>query len=127
MSPQQRLFFSPSHPSISSAEDIHALVLHGFGGEAGKCQTIKEHVDMRQMTMTLAFVAAVALTATSAQAISKKVERDCAGDYQNFCSQYAPGTAQLRDCFESNRKGLSQICVRALVDAGEVPAKYLKK
>ncbi len=82
---------------------------------------------MRHMNMALAIVAAAALTATSAQAFSKRVEKDCAGDYQNFCSQYAPGTVQLRDCFESNRKGLSQICVRALVDAGEVPARYLKK
>jgi hypothetical protein len=114
-------------PAVASARKIHALVLQGFEVEAGKCETIKEHVDMRQMTMTLAFVAAVALGATQALAISKKVERDCAGDYQNFCSQYAPGTVQLRDCFESNRKGLSQICIRALVDAGEVPAKYLRK
>lgn len=82
---------------------------------------------MRQIAITMAVGAVVALTATAAFAYSKKVEADCAGDYQNFCAQYAPGTSQLRSCFESNRKGLSDICIRALVDAGEVPAKYLKK
>ena len=82
---------------------------------------------MRQITITLALAAVTSLTATAALAFTKKVETDCAGDYQNFCSQYAPGTTQLRSCFESNRKGLSKICIRALVDAGEVPSKYLKK
>jgi hypothetical protein len=82
---------------------------------------------MRQIYVTFVFAAATALTATVALATSEKVKKDCAGDYQNFCSQYAPDTTQLRSCFESNRKGLSKICIRALVDAGEVPAKYLKR
>jgi hypothetical protein len=64
---------------------------------------------------------------TAANAYSKKVKDACAGDYQNFCSLYAPDSTELRRCFESNRKGLSHICITALVDAGEVPAKYLKK
>lgn len=80
---------------------------------------------MRQIYLTL--TAMMLLTASAAEAHSDKVKKACAGDYQNFCSQYAPDTAQLRRCFESNRKGLTQICVSALVDAGEVPAKYLKK
>jgi hypothetical protein len=83
--------------------------------------------QITQISMTLAIAALTTLTATAAFALSAKVKKDCAGDYQNFCAQYAPETPQLRSCFESNRKGLSQICIRALVDAGEVPAKYLKK
>lgn len=65
--------------------------------------------------------------ATASNAYSDKVRNACAGDYQNFCSQYHPDSAQLRRCFESNRKSLSQYCISALVDAGEVPKKYLKK
>jgi hypothetical protein len=79
------------------------------------------------LTLTLAFAAVTLLSVTAALALSDKVRRDCAGDYQNFCSQYAPETAQLRSCFESNRKNLTKTCITALVDAGEVPAKYLKK
>jgi hypothetical protein len=74
-----------------------------------------------------ALIAAVGLLATPASAYSAKVRKACAGDYQNFCSQYAPDSTELRRCFESNRKGLTHICVSALVDAGEVPAKYLRK
>jgi hypothetical protein len=62
-----------------------------------------------------------------AMAYSAKVRNACAGDYQNFCAQYAPNSTELRRCFESNRKGLTRTCVTALVDAGEVPAKYRKK
>lgn len=80
-------------------------------------------------TLAVAVMAAAfaLLSGTGAEAHSDKVKKACAGDYQNFCSQYAPETAQLRACFESNRKGLTKICISALVDAGEVPAKYLKK
>ena len=86
---------------------------------------------MRKLNSTLTLVAQVsALTVlgiTGASAFTEKVRKACAGDYQNYCSQYAPETSELRSCFESNRKGLTKICVNALVDAGEVPAKYLRK
>ena len=60
-------------------------------------------------------------------AYTQKVKQACAGDYQSFCSQYAPDSTELRRCFESNRKGLSHVCITALIDAGEVPARYLKR
>lgn len=82
---------------------------------------------MRQMYLAMGFAAMTLLTATGATAFGKKVEEACSGDYQNFCAQYVPNSPQVRRCFESNRKSLSQWCIRALVDAGEVPAKYLKK
>jgi hypothetical protein len=67
------------------------------------------------------------LAGTPASAFTAKVKKACAGDYQSFCSQYPADSSELRRCFESNRKGLSHFCVTALIDAGEVPAKYLKK
>lgn len=70
---------------------------------------------------------AVLLLTAPAMAYSAKVRQACAGDYQNFCSQYTPDSTELRRCFESNRKGLTRSCVTALVDAGEVPARYLKR
>lgn len=78
--------------------------------------------------MSCAVMAASALFAsTAADAYSSKVKHACAGDYQNFCAQYVPDSTELRRCFESNRKGLSRICISALVNAGEVPARYLKR
>lgn len=80
------------------------------------------------MLMLAGLTAVFASTASfDASAYSPKVRKACAGDYQNFCAQYVPESAQARACFESNRKSLSKMCVAALVDAGEVPAKYLKK
>jgi len=67
------------------------------------------------------------LSASGAAAFSKKVRQACGFDYQDFCSQYDPDSSAARRCFESNRKSLSKPCVRALVDAGEVPAKFLRK
>ena len=78
--------------------------------------------------MSFAVMVGSALFAsTAADAYSSKVKDACAGDYQNFCAQYMPDSTELRRCFESNRKGLSRICISALINAGEVPARYLKK
>ncbi|MEQ1718187.1 MAG: hypothetical protein ABL907_19775 [Hyphomicrobium sp.] len=72
-------------------------------------------------------LAVMAMSATGAEAFSKKVKNACGLDYQDFCSQHLPDSNAARRCFESNRRSLSKGCVRALVDAGEVPAKYLKR
>jgi len=76
----------------------------------------------------VAMVAGLALFAAPGFAkYTAKVRQACSGDYQSFCSQYPADSTELRRCFESNRKGLSHYCVTALIDAGEVPARYLKK
>lgn len=77
--------------------------------------------------VAVATAAIAAVTATAAFAVTRKVRKECAGDYDQFCSQYSPESTETSRCFESNRKNLSRPCIRALVDAGEVPAKYLKK
>jgi hypothetical protein len=76
--------------------------------------------------LSAALIASAGLLAVPASAYTAKVRKACAGDYQNFCAQYQPDSTELRRCFESNRKGLTSTCTRALVDAGEVPARYLK-
>lgn len=75
----------------------------------------------------IAGLAIVAGAAGDANAFNKKVRNACGFDYQDFCSQYDPNSSAVRRCFESNRKSLSKGCIRALVDAGEVPSKYLKR
>jgi len=82
-----------------------------------------------QMTMSVAAMAlaVVGMSATGALAFNKKVRKACGLDYQDFCSQYDPNSSAARRCFESNRRSLSKGCIRALVDAGEVPRKYLRR
>ena len=85
---------------------------------------------MRKTFTSLAIAAVAAGFAASAgdaYAFSKKVRNACGFDYQDFCSQYDPNSSAVRRCFESNRRSLSKGCIRALVDAGEVPSKYIKR
>lgn len=79
------------------------------------------------MKLAVLSAAVASLALAGAEAATRKVRNACAGDYDNYCSQYAPDSTQASRCFESNRKNLTKECIRALVDAGEVPAKYLKK
>jgi hypothetical protein len=84
---------------------------------------------MSRTMKTTALVAAVIAVAAStpADAFSEKVKKACAADYASLCSQYRQSSPQLRRCFQSNRKVLSDNCARALVNAGEVPARYRRR
>ena len=61
-----------------------------------------------------------ALTASPAAAISLAVELACATDYYSYCSQYNPAGSDVRKCMRSNGERLSKVCVKALLNAGEV-------
>ncbi len=78
--------------------------------------------------LTLA-AAVVSMLTVEAVAYSKKVENACRGDYDTHCPGYKVGSAALRNCIElaGKRGNLSKGCFDALVDAGMVPRKYLKK
>jgi hypothetical protein len=86
-------------------------------------------LEMNKRIGALAIVSAATLLAlsTAADAYSRKVRNACSADYASLCSQYKQGSTKLRRCFESNRKVLSEECISALVDAGEVPARYLRR
>ncbi|MEO1206674.1 MAG: hypothetical protein AAFV45_10100 [Pseudomonadota bacterium] len=71
-------------------------------------------------SITLAVVATATLvaTATTASAVPGYVKRACIGDYFSYCSQHAPGTPGVKQCFRKNGSSLSRTCVKALVKAG---------
>jgi hypothetical protein len=71
----------------------------------------------------------LALLTVQAAAYSKKVETACKADYNTHCPAYKVGSAALRNCIElaGKRGNLSKRCFDALVDAGLVPRKYLKR
>jgi hypothetical protein len=79
------------------------------------------------LAVSAVMAAATFVARTTAEAFSKKVRDACSADFASLCSQYKPDSAQLRRCFQSNRKQLTSDFVSALVDAGEVPARYLKR
>ena len=69
-------------------------------------------------------VGLIAGFATAVRAYDQSVIMSCTGDYLSYCSQYDPDSDKTRDCMEEHRDDLSKACVKALVDAGEVPKKY---
>jgi len=71
-------------------------------------------------------VAALTFVGTPGYAYSRKVKDACSADYSSLCGKYKQGSSELRRCFESNRRVLSRDCVEALVNAGDVPARYLR-
>ena len=52
--------------------------------------------------------------------VTEREKRDCHGDYRAYCSEYGLGTEALRACMSRNIKKISNMCVAALVDAGEM-------
>lgn len=57
---------------------------------------------------------------------SATVRRACKGDYNRFCPGYSLYGTELRRCMQAAGKAISKRCIRALVDAGEVPRSVLK-
>ena len=67
------------------------------------------------------------VNAGAAGAYDERVKSACTEDYLAYCSQHAPESVEVRYCMEAYRNQLNKQCVKALVDAGEVPKKYLTK
>jgi hypothetical protein len=82
-------------------------------------------------TARFAVAATIALatfaSANSAQAVGLRTKMACAGDYFKHCSQYSPGSQEVRQCFRSVGAGLSKGCVQALVADGEVSTAEVNK
>ena len=69
----------------------------------------------------LAFpVALLAMVLPCAAQYSEVVKGACKNDYKRFCSVYALGDPGLRKCMDKAGPNLSNGCVVALVNAGEV-------
>jgi hypothetical protein len=73
---------------------------------------------------------ALILLPAVAAPVTERENRDCRGDYQRYCKAYPLGSEALRACMSRSRRKLSNLCVDALVDAGEmtrVQADKLRK
>jgi hypothetical protein len=55
-----------------------------------------------------------------AATVTEREKQDCRADYQRYCKVYALGSEALRACMSRSIKKLSNMCVAALVDAGEM-------
>jgi len=78
---------------------------------------------VRAKYRTAAYVAISAfilISVPAVAAVTERVKQDCRGDYQRYCSAYAVGSEALRACMSRSIKKVSNMCVRALVDGGEM-------
>lgn len=64
---------------------------------------------------------------TPARAYPASVEGACKDDYFKFCAIYPLESASLRQCMEAKANELSSTCKKALVDAGYVDRRRLKR
>lgn len=56
-----------------------------------------------------------------------RVRRACKSDYNRFCPGKSLYGTEIRRCMQSAGRAISKKCIRALVDAGEIPRSMLKK
>lgn len=83
-------------------------------------------VTVSMLTVLAVFLVSIG---TANAVITKKVQAACKKDYYRHCPSYSIGTPELRTCMTKagKRRQLRSVCLRALINAGEVPRRYLKK
>ena len=91
------------------------------------CRSAGVGVNMRLARISAIGIGLALGTAGSTHAYDENVTTHCAADYFEFCKQHTPESVEVRYCMEAHRNELNKQCVKALVDAGEVPRKYLTK
>jgi hypothetical protein len=62
----------------------------------------------------------IAFSTNHAFAVSHAVKMACADDYFAHCSMHSPGGPEVRQCMRAVGPRLSQRCLSALADAGEI-------
>jgi hypothetical protein len=56
----------------------------------------------------------------AAGGVTERERQDCRADYQRYCKIHPVGSDELRKCMSKSVRKLSNACVDALVDAGEM-------
>lgn len=67
------------------------------------------------------------MSVTAANAVDARVRSACTGDYLAYCSEHDPDGKGVRRCMRSNGHKLSSACLNALVAAGEVSKKDIRR
>jgi hypothetical protein len=75
---------------------------------------------MTKSALVIAAVLAAFATAAFAGPVTDEERQYCAYDYRDYCGQDGLGSQLLALCMSQHGKELSQQCIQALIDAGEV-------
>ena len=68
----------------------------------------------------LATILGVSAVAADAKPITEAEKKHCASAYHQYCGEYGLESAALRNCMSRIGRSLSNACVDALIEAGEV-------
>ena len=96
-------------------------------GWRGDCEGLRIMTTM-QLVITIIILAMLASAANAAGSrYSKELQRACASDYRQHCSDFGLETNALRLCMNRVGHRLSNACVNALVAAGEVTQSEINR
>jgi hypothetical protein len=59
--------------------------------------------------------------------ITPNEKKFCADDYHKFCGEFGLESNALRNCMNRNGHSLSNDCIEALIDAGEVSRSEVER
>jgi len=77
--------------------------------------------------IVLSLAGAAQIGAADASAYSEAVRKHCRADYKKYCGEYGLETNALRSCMDRHGEKLSDACVRALVQSGEVSQREVDR
>jgi hypothetical protein len=75
---------------------------------------------MTKWVLAIAVLVGSLSTAAVAGPVTDEEKQYCDVDYRQYCGQDGLGSNLLRDCMKQHGKELSDQCIKALEDAGEV-------
>jgi hypothetical protein len=89
-----------------------------------KARDNSRETDMQKVAILAAET--LALSASSALAVSQAVRKACSADYAAYCSDYKVGTAKLRSCMKKHSHMLTGECIKALGHSNEVTQQDIR-
>lgn len=72
-------------------------------------------------------LAGLAASPQPADAYSGRVRKACLVDFKKFCPSYKEESAALRSCMRANGGGLSNRCIEALIDDGQLTKSEIQR
>lgn len=79
------------------------------------------HMKIRPLTASFAvFAFIVTVFPAAAGNVTERMKRDCRVDYHRYCKGYKLGSEKLRACMSRSIRKVSNRCIAALVDGGEM-------
>ena len=115
--------FLPEHRVVRGC-----FILQVFVNGRGIAMTpIANRIAARLITGACLGLGTLLVSVTGAGAVDGRVRSACTSDYFAFCSQHDPDGAGVRRCMRTNGPKLSSSCLNALIAAGEVSKKEVRR